>query len=105
VVIDAVSDLEQAAMDVVRYRDFLYSLTQALASRFVTTMLMAETGGVIGSSAASSEVSYMSDNILLLEMLYGDDLTRTVRILKTRGSKHEGRRLDLRISEDGIEVG
>jgi len=105
VVLDAIGDLEFASQDSARYRDFLYSLTQAFATHNLTTMLLVETGGVIAGTALSTEVSYMSDNILLLEMLYGDDLTRTVRILKSRGSRHEGRRLEMRISNDGVEVG
>jgi circadian clock protein KaiC len=106
VVIDAVSDLEKPAHDVVRYRDFLYSLTQALAVRNVTSMLLVETAGLLsGQGLTGYEVSYMSDNILVLEMLLGDDLTRTIRIIKSRGSRHDGRRHGLRIAEDGIEVG
>ena len=106
VVIDAVSDLEKSAHDALRYRDFLYSLTQALAVRNVTSMLLVETAGLLsGEGLTGYEVSYMSDNILVLEMLLGDDLTRTIRIIKSRGSRHDGRRHGLRIAEDGIEVG
>jgi len=106
VVIDAVSDLEKSAHDALRYRDFLYSLTQALATRNVTSMLLVETAGLLpGHGLTGYEVSYMSDNILLLEMLLGDDLTRTIRIIKSRGSRHDGRRHALRIAENGIQVG
>jgi circadian clock protein KaiC len=106
VVIDAVSDLERSAQDELRHRDFLYSLTQALAVRNVTAMLLVETAGLLsGEGLTGYEVSYMSDNILVLEMLLGDDLTRTIRIIKSRGSRHDGRRHALRIAEDGIEVG
>jgi circadian clock protein KaiC len=106
VVIDAVNDLESSARDALRYRDFLYSLTQALAIRSVTSMLLFETPGLLAPHGLPSyEVSYMSDNILVLEMLLADDLTRTIRIIKSRGSRHDGRRHTLRIAEDGIEVG
>jgi circadian clock protein KaiC len=106
VVIDAVSDLEKPAHDGLRYRDFLYSLTQALAVRNITVMLLLETAGVLsGRGLTGSDVSYMSDNILVLEILLGDDLTRTIRIIKSRGSRHDGRRHALKIAEDGIEVG
>lgn len=106
VVIDAVSDLEKSAHDALRYRDFLYSLTQALATWNVTSMLLVETAGLLpGHGLTGFEVSYMSDNIVLLEMLLGDDLTRTIRIIKSRGSRHDGRRHALRIAEDGIQVG
>ena len=106
VVIDAVSDLEKSAHDALRYRDFLYSLTQALAVRNVTSMLLVETAGLLsGEGLTGYEVSYMSDNILVLEMLLGDDLTRTIRIIKSRGSRHDGRRHGLRSPRTAIEVG
>ena len=41
---------------------------------------------------------------LVLEMLLADDLARRVRILKSRGSQHDGRRRPLRITQDGISV-
>jgi circadian clock protein KaiC len=106
VVIDAVSDLEKLGHDVVRYRDFLYSLTQMLAVKNVTSMLLVETPGLLpGHGITGYEVSYMSDNILVLEVVLGEDLTRTIRIIKSRGSRHDGRRHALRIAEDGVEVG
>jgi circadian clock protein KaiC len=105
VVIDAVSDLEKSAQDPLRYRDFLYSLTQMLVVRNVTSMLIVEASAVLpGHGLTSFEVSYMSDNILLLEMLLGEDLTRTIRIVKSRGSRHDGRRHPLIIGEDGVTV-
>jgi circadian clock protein KaiC len=105
VVIDAVSDMEKGASDSHRYRDFLYSLTQMFAARNVTAMLLAETAGLFpGHGITGYEVSYMSDNILVLEMLLAEDLTRTIRILKSRGSQHDGRRRPLRITQDGISV-
>jgi len=105
VVIDAVTDMEKGAADPFRYRDFLYSLTQLFAARGVTSMLLVETAGVFpGHGITGYEVSYMSDNILLLEMLLGDDLTRTIRVLKSRGSAHDGRRHPLRITPSGVAV-
>ena len=105
VVVDAVSDLENGASDLHRHRDFLYSLTQTLASRNVTSMLLVESvGSFPGRGITGYEVSYMSDNILLLEMLLGDDLTRTIRVLKSRGSQHDGRRHPLRITQSGVAV-
>lgn len=105
VVIDAVTDMEKGATDPLRYRDFLYSLTQMFAARDVTSMLLVETAGVFpGHGVTGYEVSYMSDNILLLEMLLGDDLSRTIRVLKSRGSAHDGRRHALRITQSGVVV-
>jgi circadian clock protein KaiC len=105
VVVDAVTDLAEGAPDPHRFRDFLYTLTQRLAAANVTSMLLAETGGRgPGYPFNEQEVSYMSDNILLLEMLLGEDLTRTIRIVKARGSAHDGRRHPLRITSRGVAV-
>ena len=105
VVIDAVSDLEKSAHDVLRYRDFLYSLTQMLAARNITSMLLVETAGLTpGHGMTGYEVSYMSDNILLLSLDLAEDLTRTIRIIKSLGSRHDGRLHELKISERGVEV-
>jgi len=105
VVIDAVSDLEKGAPDPHRYRDFLYSLTQMFATRNVTSMLLVETSGLFpGHGITSYEISYMSDNILVMEVLPGDDLTRTIRIFKSRGSAHDGRRHALKITKSGVAV-
>ena len=105
VVIDAVTDLEKGASDPARYREYLYSLTQMFAARNVTSMLLVETAGLFpGHGITGYEVSYMSDNIIVLEMLLGDDLTRTIRIIKSRGSGHDGRRHPLRITQSGIAV-
>jgi circadian clock protein KaiC len=105
VVIDAAGDLEKVSGDPLRYRDLLYSLTQAFAAQNVTSMIIAETVGQSpGHELTGYEVSYMSDNILLLEVLLGEDLARTIRILKSRGSEHDGRRHRLRISRSGVAV-
>jgi circadian clock protein KaiC len=105
IVIDAVSDMEKSAQDPLRYRDFLYALTQMLAVRNVTSMLLVEAANATpGHGITSYDVSYMSDNILLLEVLLGEDLTRTIRIIKSRGSGHDGRLHALRIGKDGVEV-
>ena len=100
VVVDALGDLAGASRDVLRFRDHAYALTQRFARQNVTAMLTME--DVRGNGR--SEVEPMIDNILLLGMLLGDTVERTIRITKTRGSGHDGRRFVLRITSDGIAV-
>jgi circadian clock protein KaiC len=106
VVIDALGDLERSAADPRRFFDYLYALTQHFASHDVASMLILEEepprGPLAGSAGA--HLLYVSDNLLRLEMELGSDLLRTVRILKSRGSAHDGRRRALRITEQGLEV-
>jgi len=100
VVIDAIGDLVNASRDALRFRDYTYALTQRFARQGVTAMLLVETA----RAQSGPEVAPMVDNILVLEMMLGDDLQRTIRIIKTRGSGHDGRRLPLAISSRGIVV-
>ena len=107
VVIDSLGDLAQSANDPLRFRDYMYALTQYLVSRGVTAMILMETPGIYAEQRAAFgvEVSQLSDNVLLLGMELEHDLRRTVRIIKSRGSAHEGRRLDLTISARGVAIG
>jgi circadian clock protein KaiC len=106
VVIDAVADLERSARDSLRFRDYLYALSQHLAARNVTTLLLMEATGKDRPTGTMSgrEVSYLSDNIVWLEMHLNDDLWRSVRIVKARGSAHQSRRHALRINAQGLVV-
>ena len=104
VVVDALADLERSAPEAGRFRDYVYALTQHFARRNITSMLILETPATDSRPWSQHEVSYMSDNIMLLSMELGDDLVRTARMVKTRGSGHDGRRHVLRIGHGGIEI-
>ena len=106
VVVNALGDLERAARDHQRFRDYLYALSQNLAARNITTLFIMETAQEQSSPHGDSahEMHSFTDNILLLEMLMDADLQRTVRIIKTRGSAHDGRRCLLKITHSGIVV-
>jgi circadian clock protein KaiC len=104
-VIDALGDMERSARDSNRYRDYLYAFTQYVAARGVTALFTLETVDAhYLSGTTGREVSPMSDNLLLLGLHLGDDLTRTIRVLKSRGSAHDGRRHLLRITARGLSV-
>jgi len=104
-VIDALGDLERSARDSSRYRDYLYTLNQYMAARGVTTMFTLETPDRHESGGGSArEISPMSDNLLLLGMQLDGELRRTIRVLKSRGSAHDGARRQLRISPSGLVV-
>jgi circadian clock protein KaiC len=110
-VIDAVSDLERTARDRRRYIDYMYALTQRLAVAGVTTLLLVDVGfptstgaSATGSGYTGEDVSSLSDNIVLLEVDLSGELERTVRVVKSRGSAHDGRKRRYWISADGIRV-
>lgn len=100
VVIDALGDLINASRDIIRFRDYAYALTQRFASGGVTAMMTMEAP----QPSTLGEVSPMVDNMLLLEMHFGETVERTIRIVKTRGSGHDSRRYPLRITSSGISI-
>lgn len=105
VVIDAVGDLEMTLNDRTRLRDYLYSLVQQLAARNITSMLLVETPNLsVSESVTRRDISFLCDNVIALEMCLDEDLVRTLRIIKTRGSRHEGKVRRLEITSAGIVV-
>jgi hypothetical protein len=46
----------------------------------------------------------MCDNLILLEIERGDQLRRRISVYKTRGSGHDDRTRDLRITAAGVDV-
>jgi circadian clock protein KaiC len=106
VVIDALGDLERAARDSRRFSDYIYALSQELAERRVTAMLILEAPSPVASGRLQSgrDISEMSDSTLLLAMELGTELTRTIRVLKARGSAHDGALHRLSISGQGMVV-
>ncbi|HKG33255.1 MAG TPA: ATPase domain-containing protein [Gemmatimonadales bacterium] len=109
VVIDAVGDLAMAASDQQRIHDYLYALVQRFTVRGITALLMLEdtAQGPLGSSApvtAFGRLSYLCDNLILLEVNRGKRLRRYVSIYKTRASHHDDKVHTLRITASGVHV-
>jgi len=107
VVIDSIGDLVTAAADSQRLHDYLYALSQHFAVHGVTAILTFETArpGVTGVYRIEAPFSHLSDNIALLEVrLEEEESQRKLRIIKTRGSNHDPRVRDIRISGSGVEV-
>jgi circadian clock protein KaiC len=106
VVIDALGDLARSATDDRRFSDYIYALTQEFAARKVTSLFLLEASGDVhaGHLETGRSVSYMSDNILVLSVDLERELRRTIRILKTRGSAHDGGRHVMHIGPHGMQV-
>jgi circadian clock protein KaiC len=105
VVIDALGDLERSSIDRQRFSDFIYALTQWFAAQNVTCMMNYELTNLFEVHGISDqEVSNMSDNILLLRFKEAEQMERTLRIIKTRGSAHDNRERKLEITTKGIVV-
>lgn len=101
--LDGLADLAVTADDPLRIRDYLFALTQQLAAERITSMFTIQESD-LARDLDLPDVSYLGDNVVCLEMMLGDDLERTIRVLKSRGSAHDGRRHSLIIRRGGIVV-
>jgi circadian clock protein KaiC len=107
VVVDSLSDLEAAAADAGRFRDFTYALVQDLAAKRVSLLMTAEIKNMFGTSYQTEfGVSHMSDNVVLLHYVREQsEVKRAIAVLKTRASDHDPRIRQFTISANGICVG
>lgn len=107
VVIDAANDLERSARDPLRFRDYMYALYQRFAAEDVTALLLMETpmAQETWHHVRDPNISYMSDNVVLLGMDLQADLRRTIRVVKSRGTAHDGRERPLAITAQGLVIG
>ncbi|HEX6047504.1 MAG TPA: ATPase domain-containing protein [Pyrinomonadaceae bacterium] len=104
-VIDALGDLERCSIDIQRFADFIYALTQWFAVENVTCIMTSELAELFEFRRISDQqISNISDNLVLLGFTPGEEMERTIRIIKTRGSNHDNRQHLLEISDQGVSV-
>ena len=105
IVIDALGDLERCSIDIQRFADFIYALTQWFAAENVTCIMTSELSDLFTVGRISDEqISNMSDNLVLLGFTTGPKMQRTIRIIKTRGSNHDNTQYFLEINDQGASV-
>jgi circadian clock protein KaiC len=105
VVIDALGDLERRSIDRQRFADFIYALTQWFAVENVTCIMTCEVRELFQvHHITDGEISNLSDNLVLLGFTGGEEMNRTIRIIKTRGSQHDNRQHFVEISDKGVVI-
>ena len=105
IVIDALGDLKRCSIDTQRFANFIYALTQWFAVENVTCIMTSELSDLFEVNKISDEqISNMSDNLVLLGFTTGEEMKRTIRIIKTRGSAHNTRQHFLEITDKGASV-
>jgi hypothetical protein len=84
----------------------MYALTQEFAARQITALMIIETAidNPLLPMDFAGDVSFLSDNTVQLSMDFEEDLVRWIRVIKSRGSVHDGSRHLLRIGQQGIVV-
>jgi circadian clock protein KaiC len=104
VLIDSLSDLQLAAPDAIRFREYIYSLGQRLSRRGVSLFMTSELPDLFAATRLSEfGVSHISDNVILLQYVRDDRaVRRALTVLKTRASQHQPEVQEFTITPQGI---
>lgn len=106
VVIDSLMDLQMAAVDDTRFREFMYSLAQRFSRQGISLLITYETPDLLGTGRLSEfAVSHLADNAIALG--YDRDhgaRSRSLAIIKTRASTHDPAIRQFSIGPDGISL-
>ena len=107
VLIDSLADLFFTIGDPIRFREWMYSLTQRLVRKGVSLFMTLEVPDLFEVMRISEQgMSHLSDNVLLLQYIRTDSrITRALTVLKTRASHHEPEIRAYEISKEGIVLG
>ena len=106
VVIDSLMDLQMAAVDDTRFREFMYSLAQRFSREGISLLITYETPDLFRAGGQSQfVVSHLADNAIVLN--YHRDhrvMSRSLAIAKTRASNHDPVMRQFSIGPDGISL-
>ncbi|MGH3485961.1 MAG: RAD55 family ATPase, partial [Nocardioidaceae bacterium] len=104
VLVDSLGDLQAAAADDARFREYLYSLLHRSSRRGTSVMLTYEVSELTGVNRLSdAAMSQLADNVVLLEYgQLGEAMTRYLTVLKTRAADHQSGSREFRITDDGL---
>jgi circadian clock protein KaiC len=107
VLIDSLTDLQHAARDEARFREYMYSLLQRLSRQGVSLFMTSELADLFNVSRLSEfGVSHLSDNVVLLHYIReAAAVRRALTVLKTRASRHEPQVREFTITSEGILLG
>jgi circadian clock protein KaiC len=107
VLIDSLTDLQHAAGDEVRFREYMYSLTQRFSRSGVSLMMTSELPDLFTVGRLSEYgVSHLSDNVLLLQYVRdGARIRRALTVLKSRATRSSPEVREFSIDRSGIALG
>ena len=104
VVIDSLGDLAAAASDPQRLHDYMYALMQHFIIRGTTCIVTCEVNRSNRGAAVHDLFSYMSDNLIQLQIDLGPSIQRTIRVVKSRSSAHDLSAHEFKMQADGAQV-
>ena len=106
ILIDSLMDLQVAAIDETRFREFMYSLAQRFSRQEITVLSTYETPGPGGDARLpASTISHLADNVITFDYHRDHDaMSRSLAVIKTRASSHDSAIRQFSISADGISL-
>jgi circadian clock protein KaiC len=106
VLIDSFSDLQVAAPDPTRFREYVYSLVHRCSRRGVSLMMTYEIPELFGLTRLTDHsVSQLADNVVLLQYRAIDQsVSRALTVLKTRASRHDTQTREFKITAAGVTI-
>ena len=107
VVIDSLLDVLAGAGDPVRFREWMFSLTQRLTRAGVSLMMIVEVPDLFELRRISEfGISHLADNVILLQYVRdGAELARSLTVLKTRAMEHRPMVRRYQITNEGFVLG
>jgi circadian clock protein KaiC len=107
IVVDSLPDLEAAAGDAVRFREWMFSVTQRFSRSGVSLIMVVEVPELFALHRISEHgISHLADNVVLLQYVQeGPDLNRALTVLKTRAMHHQPKVHRYEITEKGFVLG
>ena len=107
IVIDSLADLQLAAVDETRFREFMYSLAQRFSRLGISLLTTYETPGLFAAAPPSEfAVSHLADNAILLTHHQDHSaMSRSLTVIKTRASSHDSATHPFTIGPGGIILG
>jgi circadian clock protein KaiC len=106
VVIDSLSGYQHAMAEEQYMLLQMHEIVTYLNQQGVLTFLILAQSGMIGHMQSPVDITYLSDNVLLLRFFEANgEIRRAVSMLKKRTGHHESSIRELRIERGGVQVG
>ena len=106
IVIDSLPDVMAAAGDATRFREWMFSLVQRCTRQGISLLMTHEVADLFDIGHISERgLSHLADNVIILQYVKdATRVTRTLTVLKTRGSHHEQTVRRYEITKQGLRL-
>ncbi|HEY0326555.1 MAG TPA: ATPase domain-containing protein [Allosphingosinicella sp.] len=106
VVLDSLSGYQHAMADEQHMLLQMHEILTYLNQQGILTLLILAQAGMVGQMQSPVDLTYLSDNVLLLRFFETEgEIRRALSVIKKRTGAHESTIRELKIDADGIQVG